>query len=316
MKKVTYKDAGVDIVKEGKAVEAIINELKPSLPGHFSGLVEFGEHYLSLCTDGVGSKVMVAEALKKYDTIGIDMVAMNVNDVICVGATPLALVDYLAVNKINVNKIKEIMKGVSKGAKEAGVDILGGETATLPELINGFDLAGTCLGYVRKNEVITGKSIKEGDVIIGIESSGVHSNGFTLVRKVLDPKKWGSEMLTPTIIYVKDIMAVLGKHRGSVHGLAHITGGGLLNIKRIFPENLGAEIDYLPEPKPIFKAIQKAAKVNDKEMYTTFNMGIGFCLVVDPKKVSEIQSIIKHKTYKIGKIVPKKRIKVMDKFVL
>ena len=187
----TYKEAGVDIKLEEEAVKDIISQFKPSkLLGHFSGAVEFGDHYLSMSTDGVGSKVIVADQLRKYDTLGIDLVGMVGNDMICIGARPLALVDYLAVEEIDQKKFNEIAKGIAKGADQAGIDVIGGETATLPDVIKGFDLAGTCLGIVEKNKLITGDKIKEGDVIIGLESSGVHSNGLTLARKVLDLKKW------------------------------------------------------------------------------------------------------------------------------
>jgi len=236
---VTYKEAGVDIEAEDIAIKGILSTLKTSLSGHFAGLVEFGDYYLSMCTDGVGSKVMVAEHLNKFDTVGIDMVAMNVNDVICIGAKPIAMVDYLAIEMVEPDKIKEIMVGVAEGVKQAGCEVISGETATLPEVINGFDLAGTCLGVVKKDELITGEKIQEGDVIIGLESNGVHSNGYTLARNVLDLDKWGEELLKPTRIYVKEILSILGP---DVHGLSHITGGGLRKLKRVIPKGLGAEI--------------------------------------------------------------------------
>lgn len=306
----TYKDSGVDIDLENEAIKGILSTLKTRLSGHFAGIVEFGDYYLSMCTDGVGSKVLVAEYVDRYDTVGIDMVAMNVNDMICIGAKPIAMVDYLAVEKIEPGRINEIMKGVAEGARQAGCSVISGETATLPEIINGFDLVGTCLGFVKKNEIVTGEGIQEGDAIIGLESSGIHSNGLTLARKVLELDKWGEELLKPTRIYVREILSVLGP---DVHGLSHITGGGLRKLKRIIPKGLGAEITDPIEPQKVFKEIQKKGEVSDYEMYKTFNMGMGFCIVCTPGSAERITSKLKKSAGVVGRIVKGKGVKHLGK---
>jgi phosphoribosylformylglycinamidine cyclo-ligase len=302
---VDYKEAGVDIEAEDVAIKGILSTLKTGLSGHFAGIVEFGDYYLSMCTDGVGSKIIVAEHQKKYDTVGIDMVAMNCNDVICIGAKPIALVDYLAIEKIDQDKIKEIMKGVAEGARQSGCDVISGETATLPEVINDFDLAGTALGVVKKDEIITGEKIVEGDVIIGLESSGIHSNGLTLARKVLDLDEWGAELLIPTRIYVKEILSILGP---DVHGLSHITGGGLRKLKRILPKGLGAEITDPLEPQAVFKAMGEKG-IAEQELYKTFNMGMGFAIVCKPEAAKGIISKLETPAKVVGEIVKGDKVK-------
>jgi phosphoribosylformylglycinamidine cyclo-ligase len=183
----------------------------------------------------------------------------------------------------------------------------------LPDIIKGFDLAGTCLGIVEKDKIITGEKIKEGDVIIGLESSGVHSNGLTLARKVLDLNKWGKELLKPTRIYVKEVLSVLDEN---VHGCAHITGGGLLKLKRILPRGLGAELDNPMESQPVFKEIQNSAQVDDTEMYSTFNMGMGFALVVEKKAAKGIQKKLKTKSKIIGRVVKGEGISIPKRYVV
>ena len=303
-KMTSYKDAGVDMRAADKVKESILAVFKNKVSGHFAGVVEFGDYYLALCTDGVGTKVLIADYLKAWDTIGIDDVASNTNDCICLGAKPIAFVDYLAIEKIEPEKIKQLMKGVAEGARQAGCEVVGGETATLPDLIKGFDLAGSCMGVVKKSEMITGERIKEGDVIIGLESSGVHCNGLTLARKVLDLDRWGKELLTPTRIYVKEILSILSP---DVHGLSHITGGGLNKIKRILPEGLRAEISDLLEPHAVFKEIQKQGNVSDYEMYQTFNMGMGFAVICAPDAAKGIMKKLKSKSKIVGHIVKGER---------
>jgi phosphoribosylformylglycinamidine cyclo-ligase len=238
-------------------------------------------------TDNVGTKVLVAEACGKYDTIGIDCVAMNVNDIICIGAEPLAMVDYLALEKARPRLVAEIMKGLQKGAREAGVAIVGGETAIVPELVRGFDLSGTVFGIVKKESVITGEQAELGDVVLGLASSGIHSNGLTLARKTLlvprvDPKSV-RELIRPTRIYVNEISRLLRSNL-EIHGLAHITGGAYSKLKRIGQRaKVGFQLNNLPEPPWIFKTIQSKARVSEREMYRTFNMGIGF-LVICPRR--------------------------------
>jgi phosphoribosylformylglycinamidine cyclo-ligase len=306
MKKMTYAATGVDINQKEEAIKQLLSSIitkrkgpigKP-MGGHYAGLIEFGEYALVLCTDGVGTKVKIAEALKKWDTVGIDCIAMNVNDALCVGAEPLAFVDYLAMDDPNPAVTKEIGKGLEKGAALSNISIIGGETADLPELIKGFDLAGTCLAYVKKNRIILGDRIRPGDVIIGLSSSGIHSNGYTLARKVVEKngfayaddfpegfypgKTIGEIMLTPTRIYVKEIIELF--KTVDVHGLAHITGSGLWNLPRL-KENVMFTIEEPLEPQPVFKFLQQYGNIDDLEMYQIFNMGMGFTVVVDKDDV-------------------------------
>ncbi len=309
----TYKNSGVDIEEKEEAIKQLLSSIitkrkgtigKP-MGGHYAGLIEFGDYALVLCTDGVGTKVRIAEAIKKYDTVGIDCIAMNVNDALCVGAEPLAFVDYLAMEEPDPKITREIGKGLEKGAKLSNISIVGGETADLPELINGFDLAGTCLAYVKKNRIILGDKIKPGDAIIGLSSSGIHSNGYTLARRVVEeaelsytdefpdgfyPKKTiGEVMLTPTRIYVREILELFKKI--DVHGLAHITGSGLWNIPRL-KEKVKYVIEDLLEPQQIFTFLQQYGNIDDYEMYQIFNMGMGFTVIVEEEDASETIKIL------------------------
>ena len=321
----TYAESGVDIFRSEKAINELLSSIKykrkgigKPLGGHYAGMIEFGKHALVLCTDGVGSKVMIASAIKKWDTVGIDCIAMNVNDAICVGAEPLAFVDYLAMEKMNPEITKEIGKGLEKGAELSNISIISGETASLPEIINGFDLAGTCLAYVKKDKIVMGNKIKPGDIIIGLSSSGIHSNGYTLVRKVIENanltytdkfpnelypgKTIGEILLTPTVIYVKEIVELLKKV--DVHGIAHITGAGLWNLPRL-NEKVRFVIDDPLEPQPLFKFLQKCGNIDDREMYQTFNMGMGLVVIVSEKD--------KEKTLKILKKYSTSKVKIVGK---
>ncbi len=297
----TYKEAGVDIEEEEEAIKAIRDSVLfarkgkgAPLESEFAGLVEFGEFALSLCTDGVGTKLIVANKMEKWDTIGIDCIAMNVNDAICQGAEPIAFVDYLAMEEPDPELARQLGIGLQKGAEMANITIVGGETATLVEIIDGFDIAGTALGYVKKEDIIDGSGIETGDVIIGLPSSGIHSNGLTLARKIVDESDFdyhdevdlgliGEELLEPTEIYTEVVLEALKKHE--IKGLANITGGGLRNISRM-------NIDYRYviedpiEPQPIFEFLQREGDVSDEEMYRTFNMGMGFVMVV-PSEISK-----------------------------
>jgi phosphoribosylformylglycinamidine cyclo-ligase len=310
----TYAKAGVDIEKESETIETLISQFKTKgkgfgkpidLPGHFTGLIDFGDYALSLCTDSLGSKGMIANAMQKWDTVGIDCIAMNVNDMICIGAKPMAFVDYLAVQKHDTKMAKEIGKGLAKGAEMAGVSIIGGETATLPEIVKGFDLAGTCLGFVDKDKIITGKGIRPGDVIIGLRSSGIHSNGLTLARKIVKSKgltskhyfpktklRIGMELLKPTRIYVNEVLSILKKFH--VKGMAHITGGGLRNLPRL-KKNVEFRITNPLKPQEVFKQLQKLGNVKDREMYQTFNMGMGFVIIADSGDTEGILKLLKGK---------------------
>ena len=321
----TYAESGVDIIKEEKAIKGILSSIKTKrtgfgkpLGGHYAGMIDFGKYILVLCTDGVGSKVKIASDIKKWNTVGIDCIAMNVNDAICVGAEPLAFVDYLAIDDPNPEITKEIGKGLEKGAEMSNISIIGGETASLPEIINGFDLAGTCLAYLKKDEIVIGENIKSGDVIIGLSSSGLHSNGYTLARKVIQHsnlsftdkfpdniysgKTIGEILLTPTQIYVKETVELLKNVK--VHGIAHITGGGLRNLPRL-NKNVKFVIDNPFEPLPIFKFLQKYGNIEDREMYQTFNMGMGLVLIVSKKDTNKSINILKKNTKSEVRIVGK-----------
>ena len=308
MNPITYKSAGVDIDAGDEAIEKIKDKVKTTFtPGVLTGIGSFGamvdlkdllinfrHPILVQSIDGVGTKMIVARKMNRYDTIGIDCVAMNVNDLICLGAEPVALVDYLAVDRPDERIVKEILKGLVNGALEAGVSIVGGETAVMPDLISGFDLAAMSVGVLDRGKEITGEKITVGDIILGLESSGIHSNGLTLARKALIPKFGlkknvpelegilGDELLKPTRIYVKPVLNAVKKC--DVHGLAHITGGAFTKLRRLNPD-LGFKIDMLPEPKPIFNLIKQIGNVEDREMYRTFNMGIGFCIIVSEDEV-------------------------------
>lgn len=303
-KHLTYADSGVDIKEEETTIKALTGKLdfiRKGLGapltniGHYAGLLDFGEYALGLATDGVGSKVLIANEMKRWNTVGIDCIAMNVNDLLAIGAEPMAFVDYLALEKHDENFAEQIGEGLRKGAEISRMSIVGGETATLPEIINGFDLAGTCLGMVKKDRIITGEKVIEGDVIVGIPSSGVHSNGYTLVRKIIDESEYsyhdpcpyapektiGDELLTPTTIYIKILDAL---EECEIHGFAHITGSGLLKLRRV--TKLGFDFYNPIEPPDIFKFLQKEGNVDDLEMYKTFNMGMGFLLIL-PEKDAE-----------------------------
>jgi phosphoribosylformylglycinamidine cyclo-ligase len=296
----------VDTGRAGEAVSALVSVLRTIDPGRESHAVLGSGHYanvlridertgIALSTDGVGSKVIVAEQLGHFDTVGIDCIAMNVNDVICVGAEPIAVLDYLAVEQADPGILRQIAEGLKAGAEQAGVEIPGGELAQLPELIRGhpspygFDLVGACFGMVALDSIVTGSRIEPGDVVIGLPSSGVHSNGLTLARRALPdldetPPELGSRsvgqtLLEPTVIYVRAVMDLLRSPEVDVRGLAHITSGGLGNLLR-----LEAEVGYLidsPLPKlPIFDLIAERSGATTEELHEVFNMGCGFCCVV------------------------------------
>lgn len=317
----TYAKAGVDIDQKSLAISALVGHLKYrrsgtvrmiDLPGQFTGLMDLGDRVLTLATDGVGTKLLVAEALGKWDTVGIDCMAMNVNDTICVGAEPIAFVDYIALDRPNDKITEQIGVGLDKASELANVDLVGGEIAVLPEMVNGIDLSGTALGMLERKDMVTGQDIKEGDVIIGLRSSGVHSNGMTLARKVLQSagisfkdevdgldQSVGMELLTPTEIYVRDVLRVVKAVR--VTGMVDVTGGGLKNFVRL-KKGLQYSITDPIEPQPIFKVIQKIGGVTDLEMYKTFNMGMGYGIVLPRESVEEALSILGEKGKVVGKV--------------
>ncbi len=289
----TYAKAGVDIEKENEVIEAITGVIGKK------NSVEYNGTRIAMSTDGVGSKIIVANEMKKWDTLGIDCIAMNVNDLLCVGAKPIAFVDYLAMEKMDAMVAKEIAKGLEKGAEEAGISIIGGETATLPEIIKGFDLAGTAVGIIEKE---LPKNVKEGDVIVGLKSNGLHSNGFTLARKVFKENGYsfhdeideigtiGYELLKPTRIYVKEIEE-LWENNIEIKGIAHITGSGLYKLRRMIGD-FRFIIDEPFEPQPIFRVIQKLGNVSEYEMYKTFNMGMGMAIVVSKEESEQAIQIL------------------------
>jgi len=299
----TYKEAGVDIEEEEEAIKAIRDSVLfaregkgAPLESEFAGLVDFGDFALSLCTDGVGTKLIVANKMEKWDTIGIDCIAMNVNDAICQGAEPIAFVDYLAMEEPDPELARQLGIGLQKGAEMANVTIVGGETATLPEIIDGFDIAGTALGYVKKEGIIDGSDVKPSDRIIGLPSSGIHSNGLTLARKIVDESELdyhdedefgviGEELLEPTEIYTEVVLEALNKYE--IKGMANITGGGLRNIPRINRDHRYVIDDPL-KPQPIFEFLQREGNVSDEEMYQTFNMGMGFVMIVSPEIAEDV----------------------------
>jgi len=293
-----YAKAGVDQGAADSAVAGLVRALgaiqlgRPSaqvpLPGHYASVIKIDERLgIALSTDGVGTKLVLAEQLGRFDTIGIDCVAMNVNDVICVGAEPLAMLDYIAIEKADPGVCEEIGVGLARGAELAGIEIPGGELAQLGQLVRGVDVSGACFGTVALDAIVDGSAVEPGDVVIGLPSSGLHSNGYTLARSALAEipleddrlgRPLGEVLLEPTEIYVKPIVELLGSEVG-VRGLAHITSGGTKNLLRLAAE-VGYEIDEpLPVP-PVFDLIQEHGDVSDEEMSEVFNMGCGFCVVV------------------------------------
>jgi phosphoribosylformylglycinamidine cyclo-ligase len=296
-----YANAGVDQGAADSAVAGLVRALgainleRPSaqvpLPGHYASVIKFDERTgIAFSTDGVGTKLMIAEELGNFDTVGIDCVAMNVNDVICVGAEPLAMVDYIAVDKADPEVCEEVGVGLARGAELAGIEIPGGELAQLGKLVHGIDVSGACIGRVELDAIVDGSAVEPGDVVIGLPSAGLHSNGYTLARSSLagigfdeDPEgrlghTLGEELLRPTQIYVKPIVTLL-RSEVDVRGLAHITSGGTKNLLRLAAEVAYEIDDPLPVP-PIFALIQERGEVSDAEMYEVFNMGCGFCVVV------------------------------------
>ena len=303
--------------------------------GFFASVVEITDTLgLALCTDGVGSKILVAEMLRRYDTIGIDCVAMNVNDAICVGAEPISFLDYIAIERATPEILEQIAHGLYTGAELAGVGIVGGEISQIPDIIkghapgNGVDLVGMCAAIVPLDRIIVGEHVAPGDVIVGVRSSGIHSNGLTLARKALfdvgglKAEQYmaelgctvGQELLRPTDIYVRPVMDLLKRQRVPVRALVHITSDGFLNLARI-KAAVGFKLDTVPDPQPIFRLIRDLGGVPDPEMYRVFNMGIGFCLIVPDdfsvlRAVEEAFAAHRFGTHIIGKVVADERRRV------
>ena len=306
----TYSEAGVDIDASEKATEALIAQIKGvnrkgdgeaiKLDNGFAGLVKLGDGALAMCTDGVGSKLLLAEEMDSIHTVGIDCVAMNTNDLICVGAEPLSFVDYVALDKPDEELMAKIGKGLAEGCKQSNCTLSGGETAILPELVHGFDIAGTSVGYVKQDEIIDGTRISDGDTLIGLKSSGPHSNGYTLIRKLFDgDKELGKKLVEPTRIYVKEVMSLIKQI--NVHGIAHITGGGLDNISRI-NNNFQYVIDNPLPVLSVFDWLQEKGNIEDKEMYRTFNMGMGMVIIVNKDDAEKSVSILGEHAQIIGSV--------------
>ena len=323
--KFTYEKSGVNINAADNFVKFISSistknrgKKKFNNIGGFGSISGIPKHLkkpqIVACTDGVGTKVEIANTLKKYDTIGIDLVAMSVNDLIVQGARPLLFLDYISINKIDLKKLKSIIKGIVKGCKISNCELVGGETAEMPGTYeNGkFDIAGFAVGTVDEKKILDKKKIKKNDLILGIPSNGVHSNGYSLVRYVLQKKKINlkndkflkKELLRPTKIYVKEVLNLIDNDL--INGCANITGGGLGdNIKRVVPDGMVADIDLDKiKTKKIFKWLKKN-NIDDKEMLKTFNCGVGFCLIIKPKNLSKISKFFtkEFKPYVIGKII-------------
>ena len=335
-----YRDAGVDTAGAQTALLPLLARLRGTWGrgnveldlGHFANVVDLGGVGVAISTDGVGTKTVVADLLGRYDTVGYDCVAVNVNDVIAVGAEPNAFVDYVAVQRADDAMMDQIGAGLCEGASDARVSVVGGETAQLPELLlsheggNGFDLAGTCIGTVAPGGAITGSRVEPGQAVVGLRSSGIHCNGLTLARKAFgitleQPREdklmtlmahvdalgctLGDELLRRSRIYVDDVIGILNAGL-DVRGLAHISGDGLLNLPRL-EASVGYVIDSLPEPHPIFHLIQERGGVPDEEMYEVFNMGIGFCVVLPEQDVNAAIDIARGNgtdAYRIGHTVP------------
>ncbi len=341
---ISYKDSGVDIEAKGKFTTDIYQQLRRTFgprvienPGGFAGLFSlnydsklFSKNYkhpvLVASTDGVGTKLKIAFMMDRHDTIGIDLVAMCVNDILVMGAEPVFFLDYMASSRMIPGKMKEVLHGIANGCCEADCALLGGETPEMPGFYHDgeYDLAGFAVGIVERKKIINGKDIGAGDVVLGLKSSGVHSNGFSLVRKVIFEKAKldvnsklktikgtiGDELLKPTKIYVKPIRALLRHYRSKkvVKGMAHITGGGLIeNIPRVLPEGCSVRIKKGSWPVPaIFEVIQKKGKIDEGEMYNVLNMGIGMVLIVSEYYVPSIMKKLKQMkedSFIIGKVI-------------
>jgi phosphoribosylformylglycinamidine cyclo-ligase len=329
----TYKKAGVDIAKANRFVDAIkqmsgatMNRGVINRPGSFGALFDLGSFrykkpVLVSSTDGVGTKLLVANLVGKHDTVGIDLVAMNVNDVLCTGARPLFFLDYIATGKLNNKTMKDVMKGIVAGCRMAGCALIGGETAEMPDMYKGeeYDLAGFTVGVVEANGIIDGSTIKYDDVLIGLPSSGLHSNGYSLARKAISPKEqkaYAQILLKPTCIYVKPVLALLDKIK--VKGMAHMTGGAWYEkLTKVLPKGLCFEVKKGSWPAlRIFELIQDKGHIPEHEMFRTFNMGIGFAIVVSPRDVIGVQAFLrsqKHESFVIGRVIQDSKHKVIFK---
>lgn len=307
MRSITYRDSGVDIDLEREAIQALVQQLSFRRKGlygmvgeigHYSGLIACGPSILALTTDGVGTKMLVADKLHDWTTIGIDCIAMNVNDLYVMNIEPIAFVDYIATDTVSIEKMIQIGQGLNEGARLANINIVGGETATLKGLVNGLDLAGTCLGIQARDKIVTGEKIRPGDRIVGVPSNGIHSNGLTLARRIVETGngydeplpngvRVGNELLRPTRIYHESLRVCASC---TVHGMCHITGSGLLNFLRL--SKYGFEIRDPLDIPTIFTWLQEKGNVTEAEMYRTFNMGMGYAYIVPEESVPSVQQLV------------------------
>lgn len=330
-KTATYQSSGVDIDKANRFIRAAMKDIRGTFnssvlrrPGAFGGLFaidpkKYKSPVLVSSTDGVGTKLLVAKTIGRHDTIGIDLVAMNVNDILCVGAKPLFFLDYIACGRLNPRVLQKVMKGITRGCRLAGCALVGGETAEMPGMYkeDDYDLAGFAVGIVEKDKIIDGSKIAAGDCVIGIPSSGLHSNGFSLVRKVFsaaEQKKLANELLRPTRIYTDEVLSVTQRFR--IKGIAHNTGGAFYDkLTRILPPGRCFVIQKGSWPVPkIFQLLQTKGRIRDGEMFRTFNMGIGLAIVLDPKSLKDLQSFLNARGiehYIIGKVISDQTRKII-----
>ena len=342
-----YREAGVAPINEHPGFISLIDQLRQTFGpgarspllnfGHFANVLDIGfQQAIAISTDGIGTKAIVAQMVEKYDTVGIDCVAMNANDILCVGAEPIAMVDYIAVEAADDHLLSEIGKGLVEGARQANIVIPGGEISQIPQIIRseregfGFDLVGTCIGTVEKDRLIHGDKMEAGDVIVGLASSGIHSNGFTLARKALLETahlrlnesageldcSLGDELIKPTRIYVPEIMQMI-REGLPIKALVHITSDGFLNLARV-SQGIGFVMEWLPEPPPIFSLIQDAGGVSDGEMFVVYNMGVGFCVITSPESADRVQAIAQNagnQAWRLGHCIedPDKKVELKPK---
>lgn len=327
-KQLTYKDSGVDIEKADEFVGAIKGLVASTRRkgvmdrtrafGSLFALGKYRNPVLVSSTDGVGTKLLIANHTGRHSTVGIDLVAMNVNDVLCVGAEPLFFLDYVACGRIDKKLLVEVMGGIAEGCRQAGCALIGGETAEMPGMYQGedYDLAGFTVGVVEKSKVIDGSKMKPGDIVIGLPSSGVHSNGYSMVRRVFSPaeqKKYASLIMEPTRIYVRNILPLLGKF--DIHGMAHNTGGAFYEkLTKCLPEKCALRLTKGTWPLPeIFRLIISKANIAERELYRTFNMGVGFIVVVRPDDVEKVRHALLKTgmpSYIIGSVVRRQEEKL------
>ncbi|MBV9859287.1 MAG: phosphoribosylformylglycinamidine cyclo-ligase [Alphaproteobacteria bacterium] len=312
-----YRASGVDIPEADAGLAGIVRRITATWPaagqpgavqlpiGYFANVIDIGGVGLGICTDGVGSKAIVAQMMGKYDTIGIDCVAMNVNDLLCVGAKPISMVDYIATDRAEAAMLDGIGVGLAEGARQSGISICGGEIAQLRDVVRGFDLVGMAVGVVPLDRIVVGRDVRPGDLVIGLDSSGIHSNGLSLARRVFFEQAGvsvehvfaelgvalGEELLRPTRIYVSEIVDLL-RQIPSLKALAHITGDGLMNLPRIAAEGVGFVLDALPPPPPIFGLIESLGRIERAEMFEIYNMGVGFCVTVGPDAADRALAVL------------------------